>query len=233
MTGKFERMMMSDGADVEVYRATPEGARKGGLVLVQEIFGLTEHITDLCDGYAADGYEVLAPALYDREHPGFRADYSGEGFARAVELARQVHPFELSMKDVQSCIDTLKAAGPVFIVGYCYGGSVAWEAAATLDGLGGGFCLLRQHGADRVHRPCAQGPDDRPLRPLRPGHPDGGRRVLDRQGSTPMRRSISMKPGMASIRTGARITTSRVPTSLANGRWHCSRRTADRLRTGS
>jgi carboxymethylenebutenolidase len=135
MTGRFEQMTMSDGAEVELYRATPDGARKGGIVLVQEIFGLTEHITDLCDGFAADGYELLAPALYDREHPGFRADYSGEGFARAVELARKIHPFELSMKDVQSCIDALKAAGPVFIVGYCYGGSVAWEAAATLDGL--------------------------------------------------------------------------------------------------
>ncbi len=135
MAGAIEKMTMSDGAEIEVYRARPSGARKGGLVLVQEIFGLTEHIADLCDSYAADGYEVLAPALFDREHPGFRADYSGEGFARAVELARQLHPFSLSIDDVQTCIDALKPDGPVCIVGYCYGGSVAWKAAATLDGL--------------------------------------------------------------------------------------------------
>ena len=135
MTGKMETMTMSDGATVAVYHAQPTGERRGGLVLVQEIFGVTDHIRDLCDEYAADGYEVLAPALFDREHPGFEADYSGEGLARGVELARQLHPFELSLKDVQTCIDTLAPAGPVFVVGYCYGGSVAWFASTKLTGV--------------------------------------------------------------------------------------------------
>jgi carboxymethylenebutenolidase len=132
-TGSFEAVTMADGAFVSVYRARPTGERRGGLVLVQEIFGVTEHIRELCDGYAADGYEVLAPALFDREHPGFEADYTGEGFDRAVELARRLHPFEQSMSDVQTCIDALSDAGPVFVVGYCYGGSVAWFAACRLD----------------------------------------------------------------------------------------------------
>ena len=133
--GAFETMTMSDGAAIEVYRAVPVGVRRGGLVLVQEIFGLTDHIRELCDDYAGHGYDVLAPALFDREQPGFRADYTGEDFARAVELARQVHPFATSMADVQACIDSLTPAGPVFIVGYCYGGSVAWEAAHACHGL--------------------------------------------------------------------------------------------------
>jgi carboxymethylenebutenolidase len=71
----FEKMTMADGAGIDVYRTTPTGARKGGLVLIQEIFGVTEHIRELSDRYAEDGYEVLAPALYDREHPGFQAGY--------------------------------------------------------------------------------------------------------------------------------------------------------------
>lgn len=127
--GAMIRMAMGDGAEIAVYRADAAGVRKGGLVLVQEIFGVTDHIRELCDEYADDGYDVLSPALFDREHPGFESDYSGPDFARAIELARQLHPFEQSLADVQICIDALKAHGPVFITGYCYGGSVAWRMA--------------------------------------------------------------------------------------------------------
>jgi carboxymethylenebutenolidase len=136
----FEKMTMSDGALIDVYRAVPSGRRKGGLVLIQEIFGVTDHIRELSDEYAADGYEVLAPALFDREHPGFEAGYDGEGFARAVELARTVHPFAVSLADAQTCIDALKAGGPVFITGYCYGGSVAWAMAGQSDDLAAASC---------------------------------------------------------------------------------------------
>ena len=134
------RMTMSDGAEIAVYHAEPKGERRGGLVLVQEIFGVTDHIRELCDEYAADGYEVLAPALYDREHPGFEADYTGPDFERAVELARTLHPFALSLKDTQTCIDALKAKGPVFITGYCYGGSVSWAMAGQSDDLAAASC---------------------------------------------------------------------------------------------
>ena len=131
--GEMIRMTMDDGAEIAVYHAKPVGERRGGLVLIQEIFGVTDHIRELCDEYAADGYDVLSPALFDREHPGFESDYSGPGFERAVELARKLHPFEQSLKDAQTCIDALKGAndsgGPVFITGYCYGGSVAWRMA--------------------------------------------------------------------------------------------------------
>lgn len=133
--GEMVRMTMSDGADIAVYHALAEGKRRGGMVLVQEIFGVTEHIREMADDFASEGYEVLSPALFDREHPGFEASYTGPDFARAVELARQLHPFELSLKDTQTCIDALKADGPVFVIGYCYGGSIAWAAATKLDGV--------------------------------------------------------------------------------------------------
>ncbi len=135
LQGKMEKMKMSDGAEIGVYRVQPKGTRRGGLVLIQEIFGVTEHIKELCDGYAADGYEVLAPAVYDREAPGFEASYSPEDIQKAIKIARAEHPFDLSIKDTQVCIDALKAKGPVFITGYCYGGSVTWAAAARCDGL--------------------------------------------------------------------------------------------------
>jgi carboxymethylenebutenolidase len=134
------KMNMSDGAEIAVYHAEPLGKRKAGLVLIQEIFGVTDHIRDLCEEYAADGYEVLAPALFDREHPGFEADYTGGDFDRAIELARVLHPFAQSLADAQTCIDALTDKGPVFITGYCYGGSVAWAMAGQSENLAAASC---------------------------------------------------------------------------------------------
>ncbi len=102
--GMMTVMTMDDGAEIAVYHVACGDRRRGGLVLVQEIFGVTDHIRELCDDYARDGFEVLAPALFYREHPGFEADYTGEDFARAVQLARDIHPFDQSLRDVQTCI---------------------------------------------------------------------------------------------------------------------------------
>jgi carboxymethylenebutenolidase len=135
LRGKVIKMKMSDGAEIGVYHVEPVGKRRGGLVLIQEIFGLTEHIKECCDRFAAEGYEVLGPAVYDREAPGFEASYSPEDIQKAIKIARGEHPFELSVKDSQTCIDALKAKGPVFITGYCYGGSVTWAAACQCTGL--------------------------------------------------------------------------------------------------
>ncbi len=133
--GTMTKMKMSDGAEIGVYHAEPKGARRGGLVLIQEIFGVTEHIKECCDGFADEGYEVLGPSLYDREAPGFSVSYSPEDVQKAIKIARGEHPFELSIADSQTCIDALKTKGKVFITGYCYGGTVSWAAACKCDGL--------------------------------------------------------------------------------------------------
>ena len=138
--GEMIRMTMNDGAQVAVYRAPALGQRRGGIVLIQEIFGVTDHIRELCDEYANDGYEVLAPALFDREAPGFECDYTGPQFDRAVQLARTLHPFDLSLADAKTCIDALRDKGPVFITGYCYGGSVAWRMAQLNPDLAAASC---------------------------------------------------------------------------------------------
>jgi carboxymethylenebutenolidase len=135
LQGRMLKLKMSDGAEIGVYHVNPKGERRGGLILIQEIFGVTEHIMDLCDGYSVDGYEVLGPALYDREAPNFQASYSPEDIQKAIKIARGDHPFDLSIKDTQVCIDALKSKGKVFITGYCYGGSVTWAAAGRCDGL--------------------------------------------------------------------------------------------------
>jgi carboxymethylenebutenolidase len=133
--GKMIKMKMKDGAEIGVYHVEPKGVRRGGLVVIQEIFGVTDHIKEVCDSYAAEGYEVLGPALYDREEPNFQASYSPEDIQKAIKIARGDHPFELSIADSQTCIDALKGKGNVFITGYCYGGSVTWAAACRCDGL--------------------------------------------------------------------------------------------------
>ena len=135
LKGKMEKMTMSDGAEIGVYRVGAQGARRGGLVLIQEIFGVNAHIRETCDGYADDGYEVLSPALYDREAPGFETGYSPEDIQKAIKIARGEQPFELSVKDALTCIDALAGKGKVFITGYCYGGTVTWAAACRSDGL--------------------------------------------------------------------------------------------------
>ena len=133
--GTMVKMKMSDGAEIGVYHVDPKGARRGGLVLIQEIFGVTEHIKECCDSWADEGYEVLGPSLYDREEPGFAVSYSPEDIQKALKIARGGHPFDLSIADSQTCIDALKGKGAVFITGYCYGGTVSWAAAGKCSGL--------------------------------------------------------------------------------------------------
>ncbi len=134
--GELIPQTMSDGASIGVYRVQPDGERRGGLLLIQEIFGVTEHIREQADGWADAGYEVWAPALFDRVAPGLNASYSPEDIERAKRIATHEHPFATSIEDAQACIDGLAARGaPVFITGYCYGGSIAWAAACRCTGL--------------------------------------------------------------------------------------------------
>ena len=134
--GELVPTTMSDGASIGVYRVQPTGKRRGGLVLIQEIFGVTEHIREQADAWADAGYEVWAPALYDRVAPGLQASYSAQDIEMAKRIATHEHPFATSVADTQTCIDKLAArGGPVFITGYCYGGSIAWAASCRCTGL--------------------------------------------------------------------------------------------------
>ncbi len=133
--GTITQMTMSDGASIGVYQVQATGRRLGGLVLIQEIFGVTEHIRQQCDQFAEQGYEVWAPSLFDREAPGLQLGRTPEDMQQAMKLARELHPFALSVADTQTCIDALKARGPVFLTGYCYGGTVTWAVACRSENL--------------------------------------------------------------------------------------------------
>jgi carboxymethylenebutenolidase len=123
----------ADGFELDAYHAPAEDARRGGLVVLQEIFGVNSNIRRICDGFAAEGYEVIAPALFDRQQPNFDIGYQdARGIAKGRSFADKAD-WSLVVGDVQAAIDAL--AGPVFLVGYCFGGSAAWMAASRATGL--------------------------------------------------------------------------------------------------
>jgi carboxymethylenebutenolidase len=126
-----------DGFEFAAYHVRPEDARHGGLVLVQEIFGVTDHIRELCDGFAAEGYEVIAPSFYDRQEPGFEAAYDAEGMAKGVRYS-QVAAWDEVQGDLQAAVSAL--AGPVHVTGFCWGGTAAWLAACRCDGVASAAC---------------------------------------------------------------------------------------------
>ena len=127
----------ADGFSFGAYHAAPGNARQGGLVLIQEIFGVTGHIRDLADGFAEAGYEVIAPSLYDRLQPGFEADYGADAVAKGAAYS-QATPWDQVQGDLQAAIDAL--AGPVFVAGYCWGGTAAWLAACRCDRVAAASC---------------------------------------------------------------------------------------------
>jgi carboxymethylenebutenolidase len=121
-----------DGFEFSAYRAKPTDARRGGLVVMQEIFGVTADMREACDAFAADGYEAIAPSVFDRVQPGFLAEVNEAGYA-AGRAASAASPIDQVMGDVQATIDAL--TGPVFYVGYCFGGFMGWMAASRCQGL--------------------------------------------------------------------------------------------------
>jgi carboxymethylenebutenolidase len=121
-----------DGFEFGAWRARPADARRGGLVLIQEIFGVTEHIRELADGFAADGYETIAPSFYDRRKPGFQATYDAQDVAEGRALS-EATPWDEVAGDIAAAVAAL--APPVFVAGYCWGGSATWLAACRVDGV--------------------------------------------------------------------------------------------------
>ena len=126
-----------DGFAFTALHAQPEGPRKGGVIVIQEIFGLDRYVREDVARWAALGFEVIAPSMFDRQEKGFTAEHDPAGFESGVKYAMANGP-ENAMGDLQACIDVLGQRGPVFMVGYCYGGTMTWLAASRCTGLSAG-----------------------------------------------------------------------------------------------
>ncbi|MBP2562512.1 carboxymethylenebutenolidase [Neorhizobium galegae] len=130
----------SDGHTLGGYEANPTGKPRGGIVVVQEIFGVNSHIRSICDRFAAEGYVAIAPAIFDRFERDFETGYTPEN----VELAKAlIAKFDMGkcLLDVAAAREAVGSAGKIGIVGFCLGGSVAFATATRLDGFSAATCF--------------------------------------------------------------------------------------------
>ena len=126
--GSTLQLTAADGHGFDLYRAEPPGRPGGALVIAQEIFGVNGHIRAVCDGYAAEGYLTVAPALFDRVERGVELGYGGDDVVRGRELRAPIE-IEHALADLEAAARAVASAGRIGIVGYCWGGTLAWAAA--------------------------------------------------------------------------------------------------------
>jgi carboxymethylenebutenolidase len=135
--GQTIQLKAADGQSIPAYVAQPAGKPKGGIVVLQEIFGVNSHIRAVADGYAAAGYLAVAPSTFHRVKPDVELGYQQEdmnaGFA--LKTAVEALPAPGVLQDIQAAIGHAAQAGKVGIVGFCWGGLLTWRAACELQGL--------------------------------------------------------------------------------------------------
>jgi carboxymethylenebutenolidase len=153
--GEQIRLRAEDGHEFQAHRADPAPPRNGGVVVVQEVFGVNAHIRDVCDRFAGLGYAAIAPALFDRLRPGVELEYDEAGVAEGRALVGELG-WDAPMRDIWAAAKALRADGKVGVVGYCWGGSVAWLAGCRLD-VG---CVSAYYG-----RHVVEFPDEKPRCP--------------------------------------------------------------------
>ena len=129
--GDWIELTAADGSKLSAYRTEPVGPPRGALVVAQEIFGVNSHIRGICDSYAADGYATIAPALFDRYERGVDIGYTAQDIAHGRELKGRART-DAALQDVAAARAAIASAGKVGVIGYCWGGYIAWIAAARL-----------------------------------------------------------------------------------------------------
>lgn len=144
--GTTIELAAADGHTLEAYRAGPPGAARGGIVVIQEVFGVNPHIRSVADSFAAEGYLVIAPALFDRIERGVELGYDETSLARGRELRTNLG-WSAPVMDVAAAISKLREeVAKIGTVGYCWGGSVTWLSATRLDVA----CAVCYYGAQII-----------------------------------------------------------------------------------
>ena len=135
--GNFIELKAADGFSFPAYVATPTGQPRAAVVVLQEIFGVNSHIRNVADGYAAAGYLAVAPSTFHRVKHGVDLGYQPDDITAGAALKASVEalPAPGVLQDIEAAIKHASQAGKVGIVGYCWGGLLAWRAACLLDGL--------------------------------------------------------------------------------------------------
>jgi carboxymethylenebutenolidase len=135
--GQCVNLTAADGFVFPAYEARPTGVPKGAVVVLQEIFGVNSHIRAVADGYAAQGYLAVAPATFHRVKPDVELGYGPDDIAagRSLKAAVEGLPVPGVMPDIAAAVAHAAQAGKVAVVGYCWGGLLAWRAACALPGI--------------------------------------------------------------------------------------------------
>ncbi len=127
------RLTAADGFEFGAYRARPDAAPRGGVVVIQEIFGVNRHIRGVCDRYAEAGYLAVAPAIYDRIEPDVQIGYTPEDVTRGREIRAECDMANV-IADADAAAESAAEGGKVGIVGYCWGGQIVYVASCRLGG---------------------------------------------------------------------------------------------------
>lgn len=145
--GEMVTITASDGFEFAAYRALPQGAPRGGVVVIQEIFGVNAHIREVTDGFAADGFAALAPAIFDRAERGVELGYDQAGIMAGAGIARGKLRMEETLLDLTAAVGELQQHGKVGAVGYCFGGLLAYLSSCSIGGLA---CAVGYYGGGIV-----------------------------------------------------------------------------------
>ena len=129
--GERINLMTAGTHCIGAYLAKPAGKSRGGVVVVQEIFGITPHIRDVADRFAEAGYTAVAPAFFDYVENDVELDYDQAGMERGKNLAMEVG-LDRAVEAVASAADSIRSSGKVGVVGYCWGGTVALLSSLRL-----------------------------------------------------------------------------------------------------
>jgi carboxymethylenebutenolidase len=133
--GHFIELMAKDGHSLSAYQADPSESPRGGLVVVQEIWGVNDHIRRVADSYAADGYVAIAPALFDRVERDLTMDaYTDETRAKGFAAMQKINHDD-AMIDIGAAAESVSHAGKFGVLGFCFGGRLAWLAASRVPGI--------------------------------------------------------------------------------------------------
>jgi carboxymethylenebutenolidase len=141
--GAIENLRTADGFTLGAYRVKPTGVKKpGAVVILQEIFGVNQHIRNVTDDFASHGYESIAPALFDRAQRDVELGYDEGGMKAGIDLRAKVS-LDDTLADVAAAVAAVASVGPVAVIGYCWGGSLAFLSATRLSGIA---CAVGYYG---------------------------------------------------------------------------------------